>query len=440
MMQKATLMKKAIIFPIILIVLSLGAITFAWFTLAPKARVEKFTAEIRANSGIEISLDGVSFYSFIKNADIVSQVKNNLQVGTGEITLDAVTTVNGYSAFKLLDFTTHPGIPVLSDVPEVSAENPGKWVWFYLYFRTPEPGVWVYLTDDTYVTSDGWRWYTDVEYNDAAGFGSIVPGKPKMIYAANCLRMSFLTCELDTDKIGSIHPVSGDFKSVVIYELDPTYAVQPNPRDVNQRLDDHLKPYGSIDYFRAKTGSASGIDLFEHFTDAVLPEGILNNEHLVSVTDLEGDLTNKAAIVQLDAYHEESGYYYGAVKAQMWIEGWDPDCYNAILKDQLQVSLKFTSTTQAPGIAPVEIDTETEYEIVYFYDHTLGTMTHANPTVVKAHELPYFLLPAALNGHTFQGWYWDEGYAQACLFIPRDPEYVISGGKKVIRLYAKFAG
>ena len=133
-MQKATLMKKAIIFPIVLIVLSLGAITFAWFTLAPKARVEKFTAEIRANSGIEISLDGVSFYSFIKNADIVSQVKNNLQVGTGEITLDAVTTVNGYSAFKLLDFTTH----LLSDVPEVSAENPGKGSGLFI-FRTPNP-------------------------------------------------------------------------------------------------------------------------------------------------------------------------------------------------------------------------------------------------------------------------------------------------------------
>ena len=248
--------------------------TFAWFTLTPKVNVEKFEAEIKAASGIEVSLDGVKFVNHISNEDIINQIKTNLHITNGKIVLDAVTTANGYDNYKKLDFTSYPGIPVLKSIEKADEENPGKWIWFYLYFRTPEPDIWAYLTSDTYVTSDGWLWYSDVEYRDTLSFGNIAPGKSKMIYSANCLRMSFLTYDIDETKIGSNHPISDNFKSAVIYELDPLYKVKPNLRDENQRLDKTLKPYGLIDYFRAKTGNNNGINLLDFFTNDVCPKGV----------------------------------------------------------------------------------------------------------------------------------------------------------------------
>ncbi|HOA79399.1 MAG TPA: hypothetical protein PKO39_08145 [Bacilli bacterium] len=440
MMQQLSLRKKHIFFPILLILLSIGALTFAWFTLTPKVNVEKFEAEIKAASGIEVSLDGVKFVNHISNEDIINQIKTNLHITNGKIVLDAVTTANGYDNYKKLDFTSYPGIPVLKSIEKADEENPGKWIWFYLYFRTPEPDIWAYLTSDTYVTSDGWLWYSDVEYRDTLSFGYIAPGKSKMIYSANCLRMSFLTYDIDETKIGSNHPISDNFKSAVIYELDPLYKVKPNLRDENQRLDKTLKPYGLIDYFRAKTGNNNGINLLDFFTNDVLPEGVLNNAHLVDAGKLDEAMTGKAAVVKLDTYHEESGYYYGAVKTQMWIEGWDPDCYNAILKDRLKIRLFFAASSQAPGIIPAEIDSETEYTIEYIHDAAAGLLTHENPITVKKYELPYFPLPGLIENRSFHGWYWDESYENSCKFIPKDPDYVIIGDKKVIRLYAKISG
>ncbi|MGI6676431.1 MAG: hypothetical protein ACOX5N_02970 [Bacilli bacterium] len=70
---------------------------------------------------------------------------------------------------------------------------------------------------------------------------------------------------------------------------------------------------------------------------------------------MEGDMTNKAAIVKLTTVDddEDARYYYGVVKVQMWIEGWDPDCYNAIMAGTLKVKLSFGGSGQKPGI-PVE--------------------------------------------------------------------------------------
>ena len=91
----------------------------------------------------------------------------------------------------------------------------------------------------------------------------------------------------------------------------------------------------------------------------VLPDGVLNSENLVNKAHLEGDMENKAAIVKLttvdDDDDEKARYYYGVVKVQMWIEGWDPDCYNAIMAGKLKVKLSFGGSSRPPGI-PVEED------------------------------------------------------------------------------------
>ena len=74
----------------------------------------------------------------------------------------------------------------------------------------------------------------------------------------------------------------------------------------------------------------------DYFNDEVLPPNVLNSSNLVDAACLneqrriiEGE---KAALLAFEdeSYQEDTGYYYGVVKVQIWIEGWDPDSYNAL--------------------------------------------------------------------------------------------------------------
>ena len=197
--------------------------------------------------------------------------------------------------------------------------------------------------------------------------------------------MSFLTCDMDLSKIDAgEEPIGNEPKSVVIYELDPTYGTPPQPNEMNNRLDQTIKQrYGLIEYFRIKNGGSiddpdSGINLPDYFDNGVLPQNVLNNENLVSAaklnetrSDIEGE---KAAILSFDEenYHEDTGYYYGAVKVQMWIEGWDPDSYNAIHMADLQIKLSFGGTKQRPSIDSTLIDPTKEYDIEYIWEPGYG--------------------------------------------------------------------
>ncbi|MGI6676429.1 MAG: InlB B-repeat-containing protein [Bacilli bacterium] len=448
-MQKLARKTLLSIFAVAITIIAIGAITFAWFTMTTIADVDSFDTDIRAESGIEISLDCQSFASYIRKDVIVNQIKNNLLIEEGPIVLNPVTTANGFSNFRTI--SQYNGTPILEEVGEDGA----KWIWFNLYFRTPEKSTYVYLLDDTELSSDGRPWKADVTFNDTATH-VVHTGETKMIYAANALRMSFLTCDMDLSKIDAgEEPIGNEPKSVVIYELDPTYGTPPRQNEMNNRLDQMIKQgYGLIEYFRIKNGGSiddpdSGINLADYFDNGVLPQNVLNNENLVSAAKLnetrsviEGE---KAAILSFDEenYHEDTGYYYGAVKVQMWIEGWDPDSYNAIHMADLQIKLSFGGTKQRPSIDSTLIDPTKEYDIEYIWEPGYGIPQNPNPATIKAYELPMFLKPAALEGYVFDGWYltYEAGgpgeqgaYSDRVNYLPRD--FAPESGEG-IKLYGK---
>ena len=347
------------LFAAVFALITLGATTFAWFTLTTTVAVEQFEAEITSGTGIEVSLDGVTFTNLITNEKIVEKIKN-INFGGSSIVLDPVTTANGYSEFKILDIS-NPGEPKLQNATEND-----KWIIFFLYFRTPyreaNQDTWVYMLDDTTITSDPVTWISDADFIHTSDV-QIQPGTPKQIFACNSLRMSFQTFTMTTEQVGKKDLFKktdvGD-DTVVIYELDPD--IEPaDENDGNNRLDKEIKSYGMVSYFRAKTGGDDdGIDLLEYLddNDVVLPDGVLKSANLVNKAHLEDDdMTDKAAIVKLTTVDDDENprYYYGVVKVQMWIEGWDPDCYNAIMAGTLKVKLSFGGSSKKPGI-PVEAE------------------------------------------------------------------------------------
>ncbi|MDD4076831.1 MAG: InlB B-repeat-containing protein [Bacilli bacterium] len=453
-MQKLTRKTFITIFTIILTFITLGAITFAWFTLTTTAEVEQFDTDIKAESGIEVSLDCETFASYIRKDDIVKKIKTNLNIEEGPIVLNAVTTANGYSNFKTINVDDYSDAPILKEINE---KNQGKWIWFNLFFRTPEQGTYIYLLDDTDISSVGKPWKSDARFNDTSS-SIINPGEMKMIYACNTLRMSFSTHNIDFEKMESGNePIGDEIQSVVIYELDPTYDSPPKSSEKNQRLDQTIqRNYGLIEYFRIKNGGTpedpdAGINLLDYFNNEVLPPNVLKSSNLVNASTLKDQrgviAGEKAAILEFDdaTYHEETGFYYGVVKVQMWIEGWDPDCYNAILMADLQIKLSFGGSKQKPSIDSTAIDAETEFNIEYIWEDYLGTLEHENPLIVKKHELPLFLKPASIKGYVFAGWFltYEEGelgkegtYRNPCTYISRS--YELGAGEERIKLYAKF--
>lgn len=408
-MQKLARKTLLSIFAVAITIIAIGAITFAWFTMTTIAEVDEFDTDIRAESGIEISLDGQSFASYIRKEDIESKIKANLGIEDGPIILNPVTTANGFSNFHT--------ITKYGDIPALEEAAPGKWIWFNLYFRTPEANSYVYLLDETEISSVGRPWKADITFNDAPGH-LITAGETKMIYAANALRISFLTCNLDLAKIDlGEEPIGTTPKSVVVYELDPTYGSPPQPHEMNNKLGDSLKEgYGLIEYYRIKNDGAfddpaTGLNLTDYFGNDILPTNVLGSSNLVNAERLNDDRAviegNKAAILAFEEedYHADTSYYYGAVKVQMWIEGWDPDSYNAIHMADLQISLSFGGTKQQPSVEAISIDAETEYEIEYIWEPGFGTPRNVNPVTVKAYELPLFLKPAGVTDYVFDGWY-----------------------------------
>lgn len=345
------------LFAAVFALITLGATTFAWFTLTTTVAVEQFEAEITSGTGIEVSLDGVTFTNLITNEKIVEKIKSiNFGGSEGSIVLDPVTTANGYSDFKILDISD-PATPSLQNATEND-----KWIIFFLYFRTPyreaDQDTWVYMLDDTTITSDPVTWFSDADFTHTSDV-QILSGASKQIFACNSLRMSFQTFTMTTQQVGTkdlFTKTSVGTDTVVIYELDP-FIEPASEDDGNNRLDKEIKSYGMVSYFRAKTGGDDdGIYLLEHFNNDVLPDGVLKSENLVNEAALEGDMSNKAAIVKLTTVDANDRFYYGVVKVQMWIEGWDPDCYNAIMAGKLKVNLSFGGSGQQPGISVEEED------------------------------------------------------------------------------------
>ncbi|MFA6827833.1 MAG: hypothetical protein WCR64_05255, partial [Bacilli bacterium] len=62
---------------IALVVIALGTSTFAWFTLSNKASVGQFNAEVTAGEGMELSVDGTTWYSNIPSTVIQAKIASN---------------------------------------------------------------------------------------------------------------------------------------------------------------------------------------------------------------------------------------------------------------------------------------------------------------------------------------------------------------------------
>ncbi|MGI6769102.1 MAG: hypothetical protein ACOX43_08485 [Bacilli bacterium] len=130
--------------------ITLGATTFAWFTLSTKAEIEAFDVEVTSGAGIEISADGSNYSNYISAQQIYSAITSS----NSSTILDHVTSKDG------LSFTT---IDYEGELSFNKVANSG-WAEFDLWFRSPEANVEVYMLNNTNVTSTGVKWISDANF------------------------------------------------------------------------------------------------------------------------------------------------------------------------------------------------------------------------------------------------------------------------------------
>lgn len=336
--------------------ITLGATTFAWFTLSTKAEVQLFETEVTAGAGIEISADGLSYGNSLTAEQIYDAISRS---GTSRI-LDDLTTSDG------INFRT------ITSNSNFDGEPDGGWVEFDLYFRSPEANVEVYMLDTTYITSDGVLWTSDAAFNWRNNEQLLV-NQTKRVYGPNALRLS--STEYTVTSNGTELSFTKGETGALIYELNPSGTSADGKANLgNQRLDTTIvSTYGSVAYYNAKNPTSKITDeiIFgdednpdDKGQNGRLPQRVLSNvvqtivlnegeedQEEVQVSNLvNSSYLNTNYMTMIPTYANTKVatlsaklglYYYGRITIRAWLEGWDPDMYNAIMSDTIKIYMNF---------------------------------------------------------------------------------------------------
>lgn len=293
---------------VVLTVIALGTTTFAWFTLTDVATVQPIDVQVVADVGMEISLDEETWVTTLTTSMINDFLYDPI---TGPypsgLRLNNITSPDGFN-FTNLDAT---------------AAALSSYLRLPIYFRSNnvESVAWTLVS----LQSQGVSWLSDVAFADT--HGAVTAGSNLVYVAAQGARVS----------------VRGEtgVTATAVYELGTGIAGNYGalaPTRNNTPLSGVVGPFlstepGAINYYYVKTtelplgaDAIGGITLAT--TVSTLGTGI---DVLDLILGYEGN--NPAAYA---AYT-----YGGRMSIYLWLEGWDPDTFNAVLADTVRVRFEF---------------------------------------------------------------------------------------------------
>ena len=326
----------------ILVVITLGTSTFAWFSLSDTGEVSDINITVGGGEEIQISLNNKDFYSVIPASLLESYIKG--QNDNQEICLCPVTSIDGRNIKDLNGNelkTVQDGVNVkfiklriyfrAIDIEDHKAEEYGLGVFLDGFNRdvTYED---VDFAKGTYIVSKGIKARASVDYTDY----NEQTGEPIDIhssdvvtkYASDAVRVAFYDNQYSfygsQDLATKYYDLSyRDGKSLAGYGYGYGYS---------ENLED-LK--GSSSFYYEKTGTN------------LIPEELkatpLNSE--------TGFTTFGSEDKAMYPYSEDGficyltpvdvGVYEGYMTMLIWLEGFDADCYDVIGNDNIIMSLQF---------------------------------------------------------------------------------------------------
>lgn len=384
-----------------LALVTLGATTFAWFTLSTRAEVQEFEVDVTSGAGIEISADGMNYSNYITANDIYAAI-NRARSST---VLDHVTSPDGIN-FKTIGFSKTDG-KVHFDEDATSG-----WTEFKLWFRSPEKDVKVYMLNNTTVKSTGIEWVADAVFKLKSTDNSpTAVGAKYTLYGANAVRIS-TTENIVTPTSGSGFSYTNGTEAKV-FELGHT--------EDDQKLGEEIQTgYGSVAYYNTK--NPTNPITTTHIDEAELPKDVYGYNNLPKLEDLNTpNITD--AHVPVDTLKAESNIsgttlYYGQITVRIWLEGWDPDMFNAIMADKIKIHLFFG------GHSPSSL---------------LSISTDVSSLDLKVEETQSFTVTVA--GYTGEIWVYSSDNNVATVTIDQDEKQVtvtaVGVGEAKITIYLK---
>lgn len=305
--------------------LSLSFTSYAWFTTNRLVKVELLDVSVRAQGGIEISVDGLNFkgevsLDDIKNARVtyprsvnqlpktLEQVSSSGEVEQGKLKIFSGTAVNDLGGNYIL--STERSVE-----EESFEEGNGKFIAFDLFLRTSMPSQ-LYLTPESVITYGG---ENSVGIENAVRVAFIDEGTVSAGSRIEAIQ------GLSTNSNGDVHIWEPNYNSHTAYGIE------------NARL-----VYGIETY--------SGGNIINY--DGVMKEF----ERRVGITPNEANSQKypdyfKRVNVE---YYTENDFDYNVelfniesgitkYRIYMWIEGQDVDCENNASSGNISLNLQFST-------------------------------------------------------------------------------------------------
>lgn len=265
-----------------------GTVTFAWFTLTNVTTIYPFEVDISTIDGIEIAL-GDETYSDEWFTDIpISSV------------LEYLEDLGYDSLFRLKHVTSPDGVTFKNLENKIFSDGvTGGYLEFKLRFRSLVGGQSIYITPNTDFSSNTIIWSSDATFHNSKGL-LINAGDKVNYYVANAMRMSFVSSE-----------------NVIVYE-------RPESNE-NTAQGSTPQVQGAVEYYNAK-----------HGLNPISIDGVVLADTITS-------FVGAPAIVTLPAENPIDRYYQASITIRIWIEGWDSDCIDALLRKNITIALQFSN-------------------------------------------------------------------------------------------------
>lgn len=351
---------------VVLTVVALGTTTFAWFTLTNIAEVQSFQAEVIAESGMEISLDDAANANVWVTSLTTAMIQDYIDVKySNNFKFDASTSPDGEQFFPL-------GATVASSAGVLEIG---------LRFRsqTVDTINWTGVSLD----SNGVGFIPGVSFRNTSGLITAQATSAGTFKAANAARISVDGTSTVVYEIGGNAPgvqvgttasntylgeqavdYSGFLEMIELDGIDVNAIKLPDSNVLNDGIalgDTFVYLYDGVEYAYDLAGSAYvpyateiGLGEVAVYTFPALYAGQLSfyyettNEFPLGVDEIDtvATITSLGAgqeVLSMTTDNLGTGYEYSdGVTIRIWIEGWDPDMFNAILKDIISASFTFT--------------------------------------------------------------------------------------------------
>lgn len=300
-------------FTLLFAVISLGASTYAWFTMSEYSKINAFDANVKAGQGIEIA---VTSTKDLGDAQwYVGQVPTGVikEVAVGQnFEFDAVTPQLNDNKFtydneKFLDYS--------------NSEKTG-YISFFVHVKSAQSGD-LNLDSINLTTTADKAWASSVSFIPAASDTPVEVGEKIKYKVEDAARVALVLADNTTK----------------IYQKDAASYTAATAQDAaySGNTTDWITTKGAYEYY-----------------DKINPENKLEDED-GQVASYTASLINETLGLEEDDLYEklfdinaydvatETNENTNIVTFQVivWVEGWDAECLNAIFAQNLSVTLSF---------------------------------------------------------------------------------------------------